>query len=267
MKKALLVIYGVIAYMIFLITFLYAIGFVGNLIVPKSIDSGPESPLLISIFINILLLSIFALQHSIMARPAFKKWWTKIVGVTAERSTYVLFSSLALILLYWQWRPIPLIVWQVDNETFALLLKAIFFSGWIIVLLSSFMINHFELFGLKQVFTAFKNFKSQSPTFQVNYLYKFIRYPIMLGFLIAFWATPIMTLGHLLFSIATTSYIIIAVKYLEEKDLQKYLGKDYNDYQQKVPMFFPHVKFQRKPRLKPHVKGLKKFQLKIRTAS
>lgn len=245
MKKSIIFLYGVLAYLIFLISFLYAIGFLGNFIVPKSIDSGIESPLVQSIFINLILLSVFALQHSIMARPAFKKWWTSITDSASERSTYVLLSSLALLLIYWQWQPIKTVVWDVENETLAFILKALFFIGWLIVLLSTFMINHFELFGLKQIFDNFKNKQPQSPLFQVNFFYKIVRHPIMLGFLIAFWATPTMTVGHLLFTVVTTLYILIAVKYLEEKDLRKTLGKKYEEYQEKVPMLVPFTKSNR----------------------
>lgn len=245
MKKSIIFLYGVLAYLIFLISFLYAIGFLGNFIVPKSIDSGIESPLVQSILINLILLSVFAIQHSIMARPAFKKWWTSITDSASERSTYVLLSSLALLLIYWQWQPIKTVVWDVENETLAFILKALFFIGWLIVLLSTFMINHFELFGLKQIFDNFKNKQPQSPLFQVNFFYKIVRHPIMLGFLIAFWATPTMTVGHLLFTVVTTLYILIAVKYLEEKDLRKTLGKKYEEYQEKVPMLVPFTKSNR----------------------
>lgn len=247
MKKALTILYGVIAYVIFLFTFLYAIGFVGDMIVPKTINSGEESSVLNSILINLGLLSIFAIQHSVMARPEFKKWWTKIIGTTVERSTYVLLSSLALLLIYWQWRPIPLTIWQVDNEMLSVLISSVFFIGWLIVLLSTFMISHFELFGLRQVWTDYKNSKSHSPNFQVNYFYKLVRHPIMLGFIVAFWATPVMTVGHLLFSVVTTAYMILAVKFLEEKDLKRTFGKKYEEYQERVPMLFPKIGFGRRP--------------------
>ena len=177
-----------------------------------------------------------------MARPSFKKWWTTIIGTASERSTYVLLSSLALILVYWQWQPIKTIVWEVENETLALVLKGLFFIGWLIVLLSTFMINHFELFGLRQIFDNFKNRQPQPQLFQNSFFYKIVRHPIMLGFLIAFWATPTMTVGHLLFTVVTTLYILIAVKYLEEKDLRNSLGKKYEDYQKKVPMLVPFTK-------------------------
>ena len=242
MKKSIIFIYGLIAYFVFLFAFLYAIGFVGNIVVPKTIDSGAETPLLNAILINTILLSVFALQHSIMARPKFKVWFTSIFSIAMERSTYILLSSLALILIYWQWQPITTIVWKVDSHIFSYVLMGIFFVGWLIVLLSTFMINHFELFGLAQIFDNLKNKKTPNPKFQTNYLYKLVRHPIMLGFLIAFWATPTMTAGHLLFTLVTTIYIFVAVKYLEEKDLRKFIGKEYETYQNEVPMILPFTK-------------------------
>lgn len=246
MKKSMIFIYGILAYVIFLITFLYAIGFVGNMVVPKAIDSGTELALLPSIVINVILLSVFALQHSIMARPAFKKWFTKIISPAMERSTYILLSSLALLLIYWQWQPITTIVWETHNKISVTLMTGLFFLGWTIVLLSTFMINHFELFGLAQIFNNLKNRQTPNPKFQTNFLYKIVRHPIMLGFLIAFWATPRMTVGHLLFTIVTTLYILIAVKYLEEKDLKKAIGEKYKTYQKEVPMLIPFTKRKKK---------------------
>lgn len=242
MKKSMIFIYGILAYVIFLITFLYAIGFVGNMVVPKAIDSGTELALLPSIVINVILLTVFALQHSIMARPAFKKWFTTIISPAMERSTYILLSSLALLLIYWQWQPITTIVWETHNKISVTLMTGLFFLGWTIVLLSTFMINHFELFGLAQIFNNLKNRQTPNPKFQTNFLYKIVRHPIMLGFLIAFWATPRMTVGHLLFTIVTTLYILIAVKYLEEKDLKKAIGEKYETYQKEVPMLIPFTK-------------------------
>ena len=242
MKKSIIFIYGIISYIVFLIAFLYAIGFVGNIFVPKSIDSGAETTLISSLFINVILLSAFALQHSIMARPAFKKWFTTIISPAMERSTYILLSSLALLLIYWQWQPNATIVWETENEIAINVLTGIFFLGWLIVLLSTFMINHFELFGLAQIFDNLRNKQTPNPKFQTNYLYKIVRHPIMLGFIIAFWSTPTMTVGHLLFSIVTTIYILIAVKYLEEKDLRKFIGEKYKTYQKEVPMIVPFTK-------------------------
>jgi protein-S-isoprenylcysteine O-methyltransferase Ste14 len=245
MKKVIIFIYGIISYLVFLIAFLYAIGFVGNIVVPKSIDYGVETTLFSSLFINVILLSVFALQHSIMARPQFKKWFTTIISPAMERSTYILLSSLALLLIYWQWQPITTIVWKIENEIVSLFLTGIFLIGWLIVLLSTFMINHLELFGLAQIFDNLKNKKTPNPKFQTNYLYKLVRHPLMLGFLIAFWATPTMTVGHLLFTLVTTIYIFVAVKYLEEKDLKKVIGKDYEMYQKEVPMIIPFTKTKR----------------------
>jgi methanethiol S-methyltransferase len=245
MKKSIILLYGILAYCVFLIAFLYAIGFLGNIIVPKSIDSGTETTLFSSIFINVILLSVFALQHSIMARPAFKKWFTTIISPAMERSTYILLSSLALLLIYWQWQPIITTVWETESKVAINILTGIFFLGWLIVLLSTFMINHFELFGLRQVFDNLKNKQTPNPKFQTNYLYKIVRHPIMLGFIIAFWATPTMTVGHLLFTIVTTIYILIAVKYLEEKDLCKFIGEKYEKYQKEVPMIIPFTKVKK----------------------
>ncbi len=242
MGKFIAFIYGVLAYLVFLIAFLYAIGFVGNLIVPKSVDSGIETTFLQAFLVNAILLSVFAIQHSVMARPAFKKWITGIISPAIERSTYVLLSSLALILMYWKWQPIKTIIWEIENGTVALVLTGVFFFGWLVVFLSTFMINHFELFGLTQIFDNLKNKQTQNPKFQTNYLYKIVRHPIMLGFIIAFWATPLMTAGHLMFAVITTLYILIAVKYLEEKDLRKSIGKEYEEYQKKVPMIVPFTK-------------------------
>ena len=242
MKKSIIFIYGIVAYCIFLIAFLYAIGFVGNIFVPKTIDSGSEPPLLNAILTNTVLLSVFALQHSIMARPTFKKWFTSIFSHAMERSTYILLSSLALLLIYWQWQPITTIVWKAESHTVSIILTGLFFLGWVIVLLSTFMINHFELFGLAQILDNLKNKKTPNPKFQTNYLYKLVRHPLMLGFLIAFWATPTMTVGHLFFTLVTTIYIIVAVKYLEEKDLKKAIGPAYERYQKEVPMIIPFTK-------------------------
>jgi len=238
MGRSLAVVYGVLCYALFFVTFLYAIGFVGNLVVPKAIDSGDPSGFVASLVINLLLLGIFAVQHSLMARPGFKKWWTQFVPVPLERSTYVLLSSLALVLLFWLWRPLPDVIWHVDNAAGRMLLMGLFWIGWLTVLGSTFMISHFDLFGLRHVWLHFRRQEYHHPNFTLNYLYKFIRHPLMLGFLIAFWATPHMSLGHLLFTIATTGYILIGI-HLEERDLRQILGKDYEDYRNRVPMLFP----------------------------
>lgn len=239
MKKSIAFIYGIIAYFIFVLAYLYAIGFVGNFIVPKSIDSGTETTFIKAVLINSSLLGLFAIQHSIMARPAFKSWWIGIIGPVIERSTFVLLSSLTLLLVYWQWQPMTAIVWKTENQTVAMIIKGVFFFGWLVGGLSTFMINHFELFGLKQIFENLRSKHSGPPPFEANLFYKIVRHPIMLGFIIAFWATPLMTMGHLLFSVITTLYIILAVKFLEERDLHKSYGKEYEVYQKKVPMFIP----------------------------
>jgi protein-S-isoprenylcysteine O-methyltransferase Ste14 len=242
MKKSFVLIYGVLAYFVFLISFLYAIGFVGNFIVPKSIDSGAETNFLQALLVNALLLSVLVIQHSIMARPAFKKRVEKVITPAIERSTFVLLTSLILLLIFWQWQPIKMVVWNAENEIVALLLTGVFYFGWLVVFFSTFMINHFELFGLKQIYDNLKNKQPQSTTLQVNFFYNIVRHPIMLGFIIAFWATPVMSVGHLIFAISTTLYIIIAVKYLEEKDLRDSIGKEYEEYQKKVPMLIPFLK-------------------------
>ena len=242
MKKSIAFAYGLFAYIIFLIAFLYAIGFVGNFVVPKSIDTGADTNFAQALLINALLLSIFVIQHSIMARPAFKKWFTTIISPAIERSTFVLLTSLILLFIFWQWQPIKTVIWKTDNEILTNILLGVFYFGWVVVLLSTFMINHFELFGLKQIFDNLKNRQPQPHVLQVNFFYKIVRHPIMLGFIIAFWATPLMTLGHLIFAIMTTIYIILSVKYLEEKDLRHYLGKGYEEYQEKVPMLIPFTK-------------------------
>jgi len=237
MGKAIALIYGIVSYLLFLVTFLYAIGFVANWMVPKGIDSGQQGDLVLSLVINALLLGVFAVQHSVMARPGFKRWWTQIVPASVERSTYVLLSNLALMLLYWQWRPLTEVVWNVEG-TAAMVLWALCAVGWLIVLTSSFLINHFDLFGLRQVYLNLRSEKYSHLPFRIIGLYRLVRHPIMLGFVIAFWATPRMTLGHLVFSIATTVYILIALQ-LEEKDLVTYHGDAYKKYKEQVPMIMP----------------------------
>jgi protein-S-isoprenylcysteine O-methyltransferase Ste14 len=242
MKNFLILIYGVLAYIIFLVSFLYSIGFVNNFWVLKGIDTGSEIDMMTALLTNISLLSLFAIQHSVMARPAFKNWWVKIIGKPAERSTYILLTSLALLVVFWKWQPMTDTVRTVENSTIAIGIQGLYFIGWLIVLLSTFMISHFELFGLTQIVDNLKNRVSKSPSFQVNYFYGLVRHPIMLGFLIAFWATPTMTTGHLLFAAVTTVYILVAVKFLEERDLKKILGDTYVSYQKKVPMLIPFTK-------------------------
>ncbi len=244
--KAIVFVFGIISYAVFLIAFLYAIAFVGNLYVPKTIDSGGGDFSVTALIVNSLLLGLFAIQHTIMARPAFKKSWTKIVGIASERSFYVLFSSLILILLYWQWMPMTATVWSVEG-TGALILTILFWLGWAIVFLSTFMINHFHLFGLTQIYDNLVNREQTKLIFRKHYFYTMVRHPIMLGFIIAFWATPHMTLGHLLFAVMTTGYIFIGVHYFEEKDLIDEIGEGYIEYQKEVPMLIPFTKGKPKP--------------------
>ena len=243
-------VYGFVCSLIFLASFLYAVCFVGDVIVPKTIDSGLRHSHLTALVVDLLLLGAFAVQHSVMARPGFKAVWTKIVPRSIERSTYVLFSSLLLALLYWQWQPFASPVWDVtSSRVFAGLLVALYWLGWVILLLSTFMINHFDLFGLRQVYLRMRNAEYSPPRFTQRALYKIVRHPIMLGFLIAFWATPRMSVGHLLFSIATTGYILVGIM-LEEHDLAAAHGAQYQAYRSSVPMLIPGLfKRHRPPRV------------------
>lgn len=242
MGRVLIFAYGIIAYLIFFVTFLYAIGFVGGIVVPKDINDGVAGPLGLSVLINLCLLGVFALQHSIMARPGFKALWTKIIPKPIERSTYVVASSLALILLFWLWQPMPNLVWDFSGSALGTLLLAIHWAGWAIVLSSTFMIDHFDLFGLRQVFLHLRKQTYGQPGFRQMLLYKFVRHPIMMGFIIAFWATPQMSAGLLLFALASTVYIYIAVKHFEERDLVAQIGEPYTQYQREVGMLVPSVR-------------------------
>jgi len=232
------VLYGVLAYLLFLGTILYAIAFVGNLPVPKTIDSGEIGSPGAALVIDALLLGLFAIQHSVMARPAFKLWWTQFVPQPVERTTYVLLASLILVLLFWQWRPIPQTIWSVTHPAGVAAMQTIFWVGWGILFLSTFLINHFELFGLRQVYARLVGRSLPEPVFRTPFLYKLVRHPIYLGFLLAFWATPSMTAGHLLFAIATTGYILLGI-YLEERDLIGLFGDQYRRYREQVSMLIP----------------------------
>ena len=239
MGRVLAFLYGVVCYAFFFVVFLYAIGFVENLVVPKAIDTGEAGPLIPTLVIDAALLGVFAIQHSVMARPAFKAWWTKIVPPPVERSTYVLFASAALVLLFWQWRPLPQVVWSLTGGA-ATAVLAVSLAGFLIVLTSTFLINHFDLFGLRQVH-AYATGKEVPPhEFTTPLFYRVVRHPLYLGFIIAFWAAPTMTVGHLVFAGATTAYILIAIQ-LEEHDLIGVFGDTYVTYRRRVSMILPWV--------------------------
>jgi protein-S-isoprenylcysteine O-methyltransferase Ste14 len=230
--------FGAVAYFTFVITILYAIGFVSGLVVPKTIDTGAKSSTFAALVVNLALMSLFAIQHSVMARKSFKQWWTQFIPKPVERSTYVLFSSLTLLLLFWQWRPMPAIVWHIEEPEMAATIAVLSFGGWVLVFTSSFLINHFELFGLHQVANNLTGRQMPAPTFRTPFLYNFVRHPIYLGFIIAFWAAPVMSVGHMLFAAVTTAYIFVGIL-LEERDLIDMFGDEYRRYKLRVSMLLP----------------------------
>jgi methanethiol S-methyltransferase len=246
-KRLSIFVYGVLSYAVFFATFLYAIGFVGNLWVPKSMDSAPAVPFTTALLIDLALLGVFAIQHSVMARPAFKRWWTRIVPESAERSTYTLLSSLALILLFAYWQPLGGVVWNVTAPLGKALLYGAFAFGWGLVLASTFLINHFDLFGLRQVWLQLLNKPYRPLQFGTPLFYRYVRHPLYVGWFFAFWATPTMTLTHLVFAIATTAYILIAIQ-LEERDLID-AHPEYAEYRRNVPMLVPFTKRRRTVRV------------------
>ncbi len=237
MIRILTLAYGALSYVMFFLTFLYAIGFLGNMVVPKSVDSGATDPWLTALTIDLGLLSLFALQHSLMARQGFKRLLTRIVPAAAERSTYVLASSLALLLLFWQWRPLGGIVWEVQHEVGRAMLYGGFAFGWILVFVTTCVINHFDLFGLRQTWRAFRGQPQAALRFVTPVLYRMVRHPLYVGWLFAFWSTPTMTVTHLLFAVVTTAYILVAIQ-LEERDLMR-AHPEYAEYRRRVPMLVP----------------------------
>ena len=241
MLKWIYLLYGILAYAVFFLTFIYSVLFVGNIYIPYPIDAASDASIISSIIINCILLSIFAVQHTVMARPKFKSFWTTIVPQQIERSTYVWLSNLTLIILFIFWQPIEMVIWDFQGNLFGIFLTAMFWFGWFICLAATFMLDHFDLFGLKQVYFNLRKRKVNEMAFKEVLFYRLVRHPIMTGFIIGFWATPVMSLGHLLFAIATTGYIYVAVKYFEEKDLVKSIGPEYIKYQQRVGMLLPYV--------------------------
>jgi protein-S-isoprenylcysteine O-methyltransferase Ste14 len=240
MKRSLFFIYGVTGHAGFLVLFLYLAGFVGNILVPRSIDSGPSGPIAGAVAIDLLLIAVFGLQHSIMARPGFKAWWTRIVPVPIERSTYVWISNVLVALLIWQWRPIDIVVWDVSAPAGRAALTALFAAGWLLVPLASLMIDHFDLFGTRQVWFHLRRQAYRALPFHTPLLYRWVRHPLYVGWMVAFWATPTMTAGHLLFAGALTAYILIAVQF-EERDLTDVYGENYAEYRRRVPRFIPRL--------------------------
>ncbi len=240
LSRVFILLYGVFCYFAFLLTCAYAVGFIGNIFLPKSLDSNGQESLVTALLIDVALLGIFALQHSVMARQQFKAWWTQLIPKPIERSTYVLCSSLALILVFWQWRPIGITIWQFDNLVAQIIFYSLFTLGWIIVLVSSFLINHFDLFGLRQVYLYFEEKEYTPLKFETPAFYEYVRHPLYVGWLLVFWMTPMMTVSHLVFALVTTIYILVAIQ-LEEKDLVDIHGEKYKNYRRQVPMLIPFI--------------------------
>jgi len=238
MRRFIVFLYGLAAYLVFFVTILYAMGFISGLAVPKTIDTGPVVPLTEALLVNLLLMSLFAVQHSVMARKEFKQWWTRYVPKSVERSTYVLLASLALLLLFWQWRPIPTVIWHIADPRIAMAVTGLSLTGWVLVFAATFLINHFELFGLHQVVNNLVGREMPAARFRTPVLYKVVRHPIYLGFIIAFWVTPTMTAGHMLFAAVTTAYILVGIL-LEERDLVELFGDEYRRYRERVSMLVP----------------------------
>jgi protein-S-isoprenylcysteine O-methyltransferase Ste14 len=239
LKRVVVFAYGVASYGVFFATFLYAVGFIGNLVVPKTMDSPSRMPFLYALGIDVLLLGIFAVQHSVMARPWFKRAWTRIVPEPAERSTYVLFSSLALIALFAFWQPLGGTVWNIENPTARLIMYQVFGLGFGLVLIATFLINHFDLFGLRQVWLYLIGKPYTQLSFSTPLFYKYVRHPLYVGWMMAFWFTPTMSGAHLLFAVMTTAYMLAAIRW-EERDLIAVFGEKYTRYRESVPMFIPN---------------------------
>ena len=238
MSRLIALVYGIACYAFFFVTFLYTIAFVEDFPVPRTIDSGPRAPMTEALIVNMLLMALFAIQHSVMARPQFKAWWTQFVPKSVERSTYVLLATLLVALMCWQWRPIPAVLWHIDDPAIAGVMTGLSLFGFLVVLASSFLINHFELFGVYQVAKNLTGREMPAPRFYTPLFYNFVRHPLYLGFIIAFWAAPTMTAGHLLFAVVTTAYIFIGILF-EERDLVDLFGDDYRRYRQRVAMIIP----------------------------
>lgn len=238
MKRFVVLFYGVICYVAFLGTLLYLIGFVNSVVVPRGLDTGQSAPLLAGTLVNLALVLVFAVQHTVMARPRFKAWWKRTLPEPIGRSTYVLLASLAFALMFWQWRATPETIWRVDEPALIHAIYALQAAGWGLALLSSFLINHFELFGLQQVYLHWRNRRPVPPRFRLPWLYQLVRHPLMLGFLVAFWSTPHMTQGHLVFTVAMTAYIFMGIHF-EERDLVRTFGARYETYQRRTNMLVP----------------------------